>query len=299
MPKPFRLGVSGSSFIYVMPKDLLAGAYWASVDGTIHKFGDHLNAMMVEFMREMMRAVNTLDIDALECYHSLAWDRNLILDVALANPKVEFWSAHAPYGLYCDPSSPVERARQGAVEAFSDTVKVAARLGAKIVVAHPGINVEYDHPRSDRIQLTIDPFRQVADLAGEHGISLAIEPMPKKEIGSTLAEVLDMVERIDRPNVGVNFDTNHLFPPEAIPDMIRRAGPRILSVHISDQDGIERHWLPFLGTMVWAQVLRALVDIGYTGPLIYETHIHEARDCEEVARIIVDNYRRLIQLAPA
>jgi sugar phosphate isomerase/epimerase len=298
VPKPLRLGVSGSSFIFVMPEELLARAYQASVSGALVAFDDRLNAMMVEFMREMMRAVNTLDIEALECYHTLAWDRDLILDVALENPNVEFWSVHAPYGLYCDPSAPVERARDGAVEAYCDTVEVAARLGARIVVAHPGASVKYDCPRELQIELSIKPFREVADFAGERGISLAVEPLPKNEIGCTLDELLDVVERIDRPNVGVNFDTNHLFPPEAIPDMIRRAGQRILSVHISDQDGVERHWLPFLGTMDWAEVLRAIVDIGYTGPLIYETHIHDARSCDEVARIIVDNYHRLIRLAP-
>ena len=282
-----------------MPEELLARAYQASVKGTLAKFDDRMNAMMVEFMRDLMHAVNTLDIDAFECYHSLAWDRDLILDVALENPNVEFWSAHAPYGANCDPSSPVERAREGALTGFSDTVRVAARLGAKIVVAHPGINIEYDSPRDKRIEMAVDVFRQVADIAGEQGISIAIEPLPKKEVGSTLDEVLDMIERIDRPNVGVNFDVNHLFPPEAIPGLIRQAGPRILSVHISDQDGIERHWLPFQGTMDWAEVLRALTDVGYTGPLTYETHIHDARNCEEAGRTIEENYRRLIQLAPA
>jgi sugar phosphate isomerase/epimerase len=245
----------------------------------------------------MMQAVSRLDIDALECYHSLAWDRDLVLDVALENPSVEFWSVHAPYGKYCDPSSPLERAREGALAGFLDTIAVAARLGAKIVIAHPGINIEYDWPRNKRIDMVVDVFRQVADTAGEQGISIAVEPLPKKEIGSTLEELLHVVEMVDRPNVGVNFDVNHLFPPEAIPGMIRKAGSRILSVHISDQDGIERHWLPFQGTMDWREVLKALVDIGYTGPLIYETHIHDARDCDEAGRIIVDNYRRLIQLA--
>ncbi len=99
--------------------------------------------------------------------------------------------------------------------------------------------------------------------------------------------------------MGVNFDVNHLFPPEAIPGMIRKAGSRILNVHVSDQDGIERHWLPFAGTMDWAEVLKALTDAGYTGPLIYETHIRDASNCMEAGRIIVDNYHRLIELAPA
>lgn len=299
MERPLRLGVSGSCFIWVMPRELLAGAYQASVDGTLVKFDERLNEMMVEFMRELMHALNTLDIDAFECYHSLAWDRDRVLEVALESPNVEFWSAHAPYGLYCDPSSPIERAREGALAGALDTIEVARRLGANVVVVHPGISVEYDAPRTTRIGWVADVLRQAADAAAEHRLRVAVEPMPRDEIGNTLDEVLDIIDLIDRPNVGVNFDVNHLFPPEAIPGMIRRAGSRILNVHISDQDGTERHWLPFMGTMDWAEVLKALIEVGYSGPLVYETHIHDARTCLDAGKIIVDNYRRLIQFAPS
>lgn len=299
MSRPLRLGVSGSSFIWVMPRELLADAYQASVSGTLVKFDERRNGMMVEFMRELMHALNSLEINAFECYHSLAWDRDRVVEVVLENPNVEFWSAHAPYGLYCDPSSPIERARRGALAGALDTIEVARRLGAKVVVVHPGISVEYDAPRDTRIGWVADVLREVADAASAHQLRIAVEPMPKDEIGNTLDEVLDIIELIDRPNVGVNFDVNHLFPPEAIPAMIRRAGSRIVSVHISDQDGVERHWLPFVGKMEWAEVLKALTEVGYGGPLVYETHIHDASNCMQAGQIIVDNYRRLIKLAPA
>lgn len=276
-----------------MPKELLQAAW-----PPIKKFDDRLNAMMVDFMREMMHTVNTMDIDAMECYHSVAWDRDQIIDVALENPNVEFWSVHAPYGRFADISSPNVDDRERAVQACCESVLAAARLGAKVVVTHPGADIDYGVPKKSQIPLTIDPFRKIADFAGERGISIAIEPLPKGEVGNTLRGVLDIIETVDRPNVGVNFDVNHLFPPEQIPAMIRQAGSRILSMHISDQDGIERHWLPFAGTMDWSEVLCALVDIGYTGPLMYETHIHDVEGCDKVGEPIVENYRRLIQLAP-
>lgn len=283
-----------------MPDEVRLAAYTAGVKGTLVKFDDRLNDIMADFVREMMRTVNSMqEIEAMECYHSMAWDRDRITEIVLDQPNVEFWSVHAPYGKYCDPSSPLDRARECAVEAYCDTIHVADQLGAKIVVTHPGVRIGPEGPRESLVKLTTDPFRRVADFAGERGISVAIEPLPKDEIGCTLEELMDIVDRIDRPNVGVNFDVNHLFPPEDIPGMIRQAGSLIMSVHISDQDGIERHWLPFMGTMDWSEVLRALVEIGYTGPLIYETHIHDVAGCEEVGRPIVENYRRLIQLAPA
>ena len=292
-----------------MPQELLIAAYVTPVKEVLTKFDDRLSSMMVEFTREMMRTVNAIadgtgastnpDGCALECYYTTAWNSDAVLEVVLDDPKVEFWSVHAPYGRHFDPSALDVTAREGGVSAYCDAVRFAARLGAKVVVAHPGANVPYGISKTDAIGLAIDPFRRIADLAGEQGIRVAIEPLPKSEVGNSIGEVLEIIERVDRPNVGVNFDVNHLFPPEAIPGMIRQAGSRIVSVHVSDQDGTERHWLPFKGTLDWRDILKALAEIGYAGPLIYETHIHDVERCDQVGAAIVENYEQLIQLASA
>lgn len=297
--KPLRLGLSGSSFIYAMPPELLEAAYIVARTGHGVRFDDRQNRLMASFMREMMRTISTFDIDAMECYHSPAWDNEPILEILLANQRVEFWSAHAPYGMYMDPSSSDPGARKGATEADIETVEVAARLGAKVVVVHPGVNIESSADRATRLRWVVEALGPVADFAGERGLCLAVEPLPQDEVGNTLDEVLWIVDGINRPNVGVNFDVNHLFPPERIPDLIRQAGELIVSVHISDQDGVERHWLPFAGMVDWRAVLAALIEVGYTGPLVYETHIEEAKNCDEVGRAVLANYQRLIALAPA
>lgn len=295
--KSLRLGLSGSAFVYVMPRELAEVSIIAAQRDRATQFDDRQNRMMVEFMRDMMRVMNGYGmIESMECYHSLSWDKEAVLDVVLDNPNVEFWSVHAPYGRHFDPSSPDEESRAGALAGFADAVDVARRLGAKIVVAHPGADVAYDAPRERRLEFAAETLKEAADLAGEAGIRLAVEPLPLSEIGNTLDEVFWILDRIDRPNVGINFDTNHLFPPEAIPDLIRRVGPRLLSVHISDQDGVERHWLPFEGTMDWRAVLTVLDELGYSGPLVYEPHIHDVENCEDVGRIVVENYTRLMGL---
>jgi sugar phosphate isomerase/epimerase len=282
-----------------MPEDILNAAYANSIGNRPVKLDEHQNQVMAGFMRDLMRVVNdSPEIDSLECYHSASWDNDLILSVVQDRPRVEFWSVHAPYGRFIDPSSPDEERRHGALTAYSDAICMASKLGAKVVVAHPGANVEYAATKRERLKLAAEAFKEIADQAGGSGITVAIEPLPKQEPGNCLDEVLWLIERIDRPNVGINFDVNHLFPPESVPDLIRTAGALIKSVHISDQDGVERHWLPFSGSLEWSEVLSALVETGYRGPLIYETHVAEARTCKDVGRIVVENYRRLIALAP-
>jgi len=278
-----------------MPRDLVLPAIVAAQRGRGEAFGERRNAMMVEFMRDMMSAVNSSEIAAMECYHSMSWDRDRVLDVVLENPRVELWSVHGPYGRYLDPSSPEQEGRDGARAALSDAIHAARRLNAKLVVVHPGADVQYEGvSRQTQLDYAVETLKPIADLAGENGLKIAVEPLPKGEIGNSLDDILRIVDRIGRPNVGINFDVNHLFPPEDIPDLIRRAGSLILSMHISDQDGVERHWLPFEGTMDWAAVLRALEEIGYTGPLIYEAHVKGAEDCTGVVRMVAENYRRLI-----
>ncbi len=303
MSRPIRLGISGSSFIFLMPDELRIAAYVTPVTGTPAKLDDRHNRMMLDFTRDMMRAVNQVAEGdtgcALECYYSSSWDADAVLDVVLDDPKVEFWSVHGPYGKHFDFSCPSAPVRENAVAAYLDAVRIAARLGANVIVAHPGANQDYGVPRSEAITLLVEPFRRIADYADERNIRIAIEPLPKSEVGNSLDVVLDIIERIDRPNVGVNFDVNHVFPPEKIPAMIRQAGSRIMSVHISDQDGVERHWLPFRGALDWREILAALVDTGYTGPLIYETHIRDVESCPQACGVIVENYEELIQLAPA
>lgn len=293
MPKPLRLGISGSSFVNVMPSEILSAAYLTALRDRPGRLDDRQNRMMADFMRDLMRAVSSCGIEAMECYHSTSWDDDLVLQPVEEARGVELWSVHAPYGRYFDPSSPDEEARESAVAGLLDTVAVARRLGIELVVVHPGANIDYDVPKRARLDLAVQSLSRAADVAAEDGVALVVEPLPKNEPGNSLDEVMWIIAQINRPNVGINFDVNHVFPPEEMPGLIRRAGSQVMSVHISDQDGQERHWMPFEGRLDWKGIVESLRQIGYRGPLIYEAHVKGAKSCEEVARAVVENYRRL------
>lgn len=298
MSELFRLGLSCSSFLYSMPSDLVQAAYVSRLEGYPVLFDESQNKSMAVFMQDMMDAINSSDVKTVEFYHATSWDNKMIVDIIKSNPGVEIWSVHAPYGKYFDTSSPDYECRKSAIYGYLDAVNIASEIGAKLVVAHPGANIKYDCSRETRISHSVDTLYEIANKAGELGIIIAIEPMPKDETGNTLDEVLDIIERINLPNVGINFDVNHLFPASAIPSLIKKAGNRIFSVHISDQDDNERHWLPFKGNLDWARVLEALDYACYDGPLIYETHMKEIKDCKKVTEIVSENYKHLIKLAP-
>lgn len=257
------------------------------------KLDDRLNRLMADFTQEMMDEVNSADVSAMELYHSMIWDADKVLEPICNDPKVEFWSVHAPYGRNLDPSSTNPETRKASIAAYCSGVDVARRVGAKVVVAHPGAKADYDMPASERIKFVPEVIAKAADYAADYGVKIAVEPLPNDETGSTLEEVLWIIDQVDRPNVGVNIDVNHLFPASAIPDMIRKAGELLFTCHISDQDDHERHWLPFEGKLDWRAVIDAFVEVGYDGPLIYETHIKNTGSIKEAVATIVDNYHRL------
>ncbi len=300
MPRKFGLTLSTSTFLYVMPGELVDLGYAKQMGGDLRKFDSGQNSAMAGFMRDVLNAVSGSDVEALECYHSLAYEHEPLLEILLDRPPVEYWSVHGPFGRNMDISSPDSTARRTGIDALVDAGKMAAALGAGLVVCHPGITaVSGPAARETGIRHSTESLREVADRLGKMGLVAAVEPLPRGEIGNSLDDVLRIVDAIDLPNVGINFDVNHLYPPEAVPGLIRRALGRIVSVHISDQDGIERHWLPFDGKLDWAEVLRALDDADYTGPLVYETHIKTAKNCGEVVSTVCENYRRLAGLVGA
>ena len=140
-------------------------------------------------MRELMPAFRASGIGAMECYYSTAWDKEMMLDAMLEQPGWNSSRSTARTGDDFDPSSPDSEVRQNAVEAFADAIDVARRLGAKVLVAHPGSDYECPAPRDARIGFAADTLGRVADIAGENGVVSAIEPLPKQEIGNSLDDV--------------------------------------------------------------------------------------------------------------
>lgn len=208
--KRFRLGVSTSAFLYAMPRELAQLSVVAAQRGRASMFDARQNGMMQSFMRELMAAINSSSIASMECYHSLSWEKEPVIEILLDNPRVELWSVHAPYGRWFNPSSPEQESRNGALAACMDAVYVATCIGARVLVVHPGADIPYDEPRDVRLKYAVEVLRQVADAASERNIKVAVEPMPLSEIGNTLEEIFAVIEGINRPNVGINLSLIHI-----------------------------------------------------------------------------------------
>ena len=62
-----------------------------------------------------------------------------------------------------------------------------------------------------------------------------------------------------------------LVEADAATDVVAEVGPRLVSLHISDNDGAaEKHWFPGEGVIDFVALMRALARAGFDGSLVLE-----------------------------
>ncbi len=297
MARTFHLGLSSSAFCSVADPELMADIYPERKKQPAIPMVPEEKPLATDFIRKSVAAVNEQPvIEYFELYHSFCWDNKAVIKVLEEEPKFKIWSIHSNYGKYSDPSSPIQEVRDFALRGYREAAITAKELGAPLMVVHTGANAVYDVPRSKRVDYVVDTLTRAAEEAAKRGIIMAVEPLPKRvEIGNRLDEVMEIIDRIDAEHVGMNFDTNHLFPPSTIPGHIKTAGKMIKNVHISDDDGDERHWMPGAGDMDWKAVLDALDELDYKNPLIYETRAEVRETYSETTKNVAENFRWLTE----
>lgn len=170
-------------------------------------------------------------------------------------------------------------AHRAGVDYLKYAVDAAVGLGAGIVggplygnplvfAGRPPAPVE-ETERQARFERCRDGLREAGDHAAAAGVVLAVEPLNRFEtdVLSTTKQAVAFLDAVAHPAVGLMLDTFHMAMEEAsIAEAIRLAGPR--TVHFQAN---ENH-RGFLGTgsVPWMDVSRALVEVGYAGPISLE-----------------------------
>jgi len=113
--------------------------------------------------------------------------------------------------------------------------KRAATLGAHVVVFGSGAarNVpEGFSMMTARAQL-VELLRGLDAIAGEHGITVAIEPLNRSEsnIITSVADALSLALEVARPNIQVLADSYHMLRENEDPAILPQVGSRLVHVH--------------------------------------------------------------------
>lgn len=173
------------------------------------------------------------------------------LEAAAAVPAVP---SILPLPLMEGPGDPAER-----VEAICAGIRRLAPFGPACVMFLTG-------PGDDR-DAVVEGIRAVADEGARAGVRVALEPVQRefRDLWTTvvsLDEAAALLEEAGRPDVGLMFDTWHLWNAPGVLDEIERHRDRILGVHVADWREPTRNTndrvLPGDGAIDFAPIFEAL-----------------------------------------
>jgi D-psicose/D-tagatose/L-ribulose 3-epimerase len=152
---------------------------------------------------------------------------------------------------------------------------VAAVIGAGVVAgpAYAPVGRTWHMSADERahtIDRLVEALAPVVAHAEDSGVALGIEPLNRYETSliNTVAQALEIVERLDSPACGVALDTFHMNIEEKDPAAaIRAARGRIAHVQVCGND----RGAPGSDHTDWQAIVKALDDAGYRGPLCIES----------------------------
>ncbi len=194
------------------------------------------------------------------------------LEKSLAETSVVLDSVHVMFSRKLDVSSLNAADRQAALDEARRCLDLLMRLGGRVLVIHPSSEPIRDDERPRRFELALASLSKLgAEVPADSGIRIGIENLPRSCLCHDSAEHNALLEALADPVFGVCLDVNHGNLREDLGAATSAYGPRLFSLHISDNDGVdERHWLPGRGVIDWPGWMRALAATGYAGPLMYE-----------------------------
>jgi sugar phosphate isomerase/epimerase len=188
--------------------------------------------------------------------------------------RIDFVQAHAVIVDFCNPPDGSEEDR----ELFRRSIRGAGLLSIPWIAAHPSTGVSGGKRAEDTHRRNVTFFREMADYARSFNVGIAIENMWGKtpegvnRYAVRAEELLQLIEDIDRENVGACWDVEHGSVEKLDQGAaIRLLGRRLKATHISDETGPNNiHILPYSGFVKWEEVLKALADIDYRGAFAFE-----------------------------
>lgn len=159
------------------------------------------------------------------------------------------------------------------------TVLTAYKLGAEMVIVHPGGICNNLAVRKKKLEQCLHSLKEIVKFCEQWNIKLALENTPPGSLGDDWEEIRVILDKISSNYLGICLDTGHYllyqhcfigeeFDLEKKPIDWQK---NLLHVHIHDNDGKrDLHLLPGEGCYPWATLVTHLKKIKYHGSLIVE-----------------------------
>lgn len=222
---------------------------------------------------------------------------NLQKEIArtMENLRMEMGVISALKGVWKDVNFAGEdqEKRMVVLKALEETVDVARRVNTRFLTVVPGL-LHPKLPMDYQISNCVDLLKRCCDIVEPHGLTLVIEPLNHHAnhpgVFLHLSPQAYLICRsVNRPSCKILFDIYHQQVSEGnLLSNIERCWDQIGYFQVGDNPGRNE---PGTGEINYQNVLRYLLDKGYSGPVGMEHG--NSQPGPEGERMVVEAYREL------
>jgi sugar phosphate isomerase/epimerase len=184
-----------------------------------------------------------------------------------------------PSGVDVNLASVEPSMRDWSVDYFGQAGRLAAEVGARWLIAHPGRRHPFRPPPYEQcVEWAVAGLERVVAAVEREAVGVLLENTPTGVL-DTAAECVQTVRLLGSADVGVCYDVANGHMVEEVATAIRHVGADASLVHLSDTTR-ERWAHDPIGTgdIPFREVASALSGIGYDGHAVLETlHGDDAR----------------------
>lgn len=191
---------------------------------------------------------------------------NAFMMNAVADPRQPYW-----HPSWIDPDPHYRAIRR---EHTKRALKLAKEIGAPHITTEPGGPLAEGQTRAEAYDTFYEELMPCLELAAEIDMPLLIEPEPDLLI-ERFDQYLQFVDRLDSPQVGLNFDVGHAYCVGEDPqDWIERMASHTVHYHLEDiaKSRVHEHLVPGRGAIDFDATLKAIEHTGYDGWLTVELY---------------------------
>lgn len=150
--------------------------------------------------------------------------------------------------------------------------RIANAIGCPYIVVVPG-KLPENATKAEVIGESVRVLNELADIAQSHNVSLAFEFLGQTDCSvQTLDLAKEIVEKVDRKNIGLVIDTFHFYAGNSSFEAIETLDPEKLFIfHINDAENFPKEQLtdahrlyPGTGILPIAEIKERFDRIGYT-----------------------------------
>jgi sugar phosphate isomerase/epimerase len=226
--------------------------------------------------------------------------RDALAQNRLAISNINAFMMHAindPRQRYWHPSwiEPDRHYRQIRIDHTKRALTLARELGAACITTEPGGPVQPGASWQAALKDFVESVKPVAEHAEKEGVLLLIEPEPGLLI-ETADQFLELMQHLDSPAVGLNFDIGHAYcvgddPATTIP----RLAPYIRHFHLEDiaATRVHHHLVPGTGAIDFAATLKAIKALDYQGWVTIELYPY-VDDPDGAARCALEHITQIL-----